>query len=534
MNGMDDVEDGEVSDDAIGGYTPLARPELPRPTVSPWGKKASRPTAKPLPLSDDSDDASAASSEDSDSEDEKPSVKKRRGGVVDPDGAWGRHARPIQADGGGQDFRKMAEAYQADRAAKGLPTRDKKKNNVWGSIIQEESLTEEFGGAVGVGKSLKDLHSDRGAETYDYTLHQADKKAEREAQMKERSMAEVTSLDDEMDSYWARSGSPEEDGNDEGGENGFTEIKGEQRRGSSADHLDEEMDGYWSRRDSKDEADEAKDGCEDKRGKKRNVRDRLGVRPPSRPDTPILGEGVPHEIDDLELRVVTEGTDEELGSMIAARLQEPKEQIIHGIIETIGRDAALIIFSKTQLVEAEGGMMIKNGARRRTTGGVFLQLVRESDNPLIDKDKVQKFFNHQHNQERKMLTAIKKKKKKNFEQEMDAFLKAKKKMANKKNKDSEMDVIEDGKEADTMEKDDSDEEEILPVNIFSLLTGSMSNSNPKQDKCEDLEDVVEPELQKFVEPEAPPNSVERLERQLNEYDDDFLKTTDDSEAIELF
>jgi len=533
MNGMEDFEEGEVSDgDAIEGYTPLARPELPRPTVSPWGKSASRLAAKPLPLSDDSDDASAASSDDSDSEDEKP-ARKRRGGVVDPDGAWGRHARPIQADGGGQDFRKMAEAFQADRAARGLPTRDIKKNNVWGSLIQEESLTEELGG-VGVGKSLKDLHSDRGAETYDYTLHQADKKAEREAEMKERSMAQTTNLDDEMDSYWARSGSPEEEGSDDGrDDNGYTEVRSKQRRGSSANHLDEEMDGYWSRRGSKDETEEVKDGCEDKRGKKRNVRDRLGKRPPSRPDTPILGEGVPHEIDDLELKVVTEGTDEELGSMIAARLQEPKEQIIHGIIETIGRDAAMMIFSKTQLVEAEGGMMIKNGARRRTCGGTFLQLVRESEDPSIDQEKVKSFFNYQHNQERKMLIAHKKKKKKNFEQEMDAFLKAKKKMT-KKNKDTEMDVIEDSKE-DTMEKDISDEEDDLPVNIFSLLTGSMPNSTTKIEKHEDLEDVVEPELQKFVEPEAPPNSVERLEqRVLNAYDDDFLGTTDDSEAIELF
>ena len=54
-----------------------------------------------------------------------------------------------------------------------------RKNNVWGSLIQEESLTAELGG-VGVGRTLKDLNSDRGAETYDFTIRQEERKKERE------------------------------------------------------------------------------------------------------------------------------------------------------------------------------------------------------------------------------------------------------------------------------------------------------------------------------------------------------------------
>ena len=129
-----------------------------------------------------------------------------------------------------------------------------------------------------------------------------------------------------------------------------------------------------------------------------------------------------------------------------------------------------------------------------------------------------------------MLNA-KKKNKKNFQQEMDEFLKAKREMANKKT-DNEMDINE-GLKEETMENDNSDDEDLQPVNMFSLLTGSISK--PKiEKKPEDVEEDVEPELQKFVEPEAPPNSVERVERQLNEYEDDFLKTNDESEEIELF
>ena len=45
-------------------------------------------------------------------------------GVVDPDGAWGRHIRtPAANDGGGATFLQMAAAFQAERAAQGLPTR---------------------------------------------------------------------------------------------------------------------------------------------------------------------------------------------------------------------------------------------------------------------------------------------------------------------------------------------------------------------------------------------------------------------------
>jgi len=388
---------------------------------------------------------------------------------------------------------------------------------------------------VGVGRTLKDLNSDRGAETYDFTLHQADKKAQREKEFREKAEAEYTSLDEEMDSYWARSATPEDnEGNDERNDGRKStedrRHKNKNRRGS-ANHLDEEMDGYWARRGSKDEdAEDTKSGGDERRGKKRNVRDRLGVKP-RHDDAELLAEGVPHEIHDLEENVVKEGSDEELGSMIAARLKEPKEEIIHGVIHDIGRDVALAIFNKTQLVEAEGGMMIKNGARRRTSGGVFLQLLRETEDPIVDKAKVKKFFNNQHNHEKRKMLNAKKKNKKNFQQEMDEFLKAKREMANKKT-DNEMDINE-GLKEETMENDNSDDEDLQPVNMFSLLTGSISK--PKiEKKPEDVEEDVEPELQKFVEPEAPPNSVERVERQLNEYEDDFLKTNDESEEIELF
>ena len=48
------------------------------------------------------------------------------------------------------------------------------------------------------------------------------------------------------------------------------------------------------------------------------------------------------------------------------------------------------LFKETQKIEASGGLMIKNGARRRTPGGLFLHLLREwaAKDPRVDEKKV--------------------------------------------------------------------------------------------------------------------------------------------------
>ena len=51
-----------------------------------------------------------------------------------------------------------------------------------------------------------------------------------------------------------------------------------------------------------------------------------------------------------------------------------------GIVEIVGVDVALDLFNKTKDIESKGGMMIKNGERRRTPGGVFMQLLRDAGN----------------------------------------------------------------------------------------------------------------------------------------------------------
>merc|ERR1719447_1244935 len=88
----------------------------------------------------------------------------------------------------------MAAAYQAERTAK-------KKNNVWGSIIEEQTLNSSLSG-FGVNRSQKDFASDRGAEAYDFIKVQEEKAREREKKREE--MKKEGRLDKEIEDYWGR------------------------------------------------------------------------------------------------------------------------------------------------------------------------------------------------------------------------------------------------------------------------------------------------------------------------------------------
>ena len=69
----------------------------------------------------------------------------------------------------------------------------------------------------------------------------------------------------------------------------------------------------------------------------------------------------------------------------------PQTDLITGVVELVGRDVALDLFQQTRKIEGGGGMMIKNGSRRRTPGGLYLQLLRDraKEDHRIDEIKVQ-------------------------------------------------------------------------------------------------------------------------------------------------
>src|SRR5262245_51329180 len=62
-------------------------------------------------------------------------------------------------------------------------------------------------------------------------------------------------------------------------------------------------------------------------------------------------------------------------------LQEPNTDLLTKVLRTLGQDRCTAILADTLQCEANGGMLTKDGTRRRTPGGVFFQLVRERATP---------------------------------------------------------------------------------------------------------------------------------------------------------
>lgn len=61
---------------------------------------------------------------------------------------------------------------------------------------------------------------------------------------------------------------------------------------------------------------------------------------------------------------------------IAEQLNEPEKGLLEQVVRLLGLERSLILLQKTLEIEAGGGMMVRDGTRRRTPGGVFFYLVR--------------------------------------------------------------------------------------------------------------------------------------------------------------
>lgn len=59
-------------------------------------------------------------------------------------------------------------------------------------------------------------------------------------------------------------------------------------------------------------------------------------------------------------------------------------------MEILGKEQAINFFQKTKKIEEEGGMLIMNGSRRRTPGGIYLFLVKHDDH--IPQPKIREIF----------------------------------------------------------------------------------------------------------------------------------------------
>ena len=64
---------------------------------------------------------------------------------------------------------------------------------------------------------------------------------------------------------------------------------------------------------------------------------------------------------------------------LAQVLQEPNIDLLTQVLRILGPDRTTAILADTRTCEANGGMLTKDRARRRTPGGVFFQLVKEAE-----------------------------------------------------------------------------------------------------------------------------------------------------------
>jgi len=75
----------------------------------------------------------------------------------------------------------------------------------------------------------------------------------------------------------------------------------------------------------------------------------------------------------------TNMTADEVEQTIAEHLGEtgPEPlQLLHKRVKKLGPEQALAFLKKTQEIEAQGGLLLSDGSRRRTPGGVFFYLIR--------------------------------------------------------------------------------------------------------------------------------------------------------------
>ena len=66
---------------------------------------------------------------------------------------------------------------------------------------------------------------------------------------------------------------------------------------------------------------------------------------------------------------------------LAEILQEPQVPLLRQVLRTFGPERTVAVLTDTLQCEAQGGMLTKDGSRRRTPGGVFFQLVKARATP---------------------------------------------------------------------------------------------------------------------------------------------------------
>ncbi|XP_053159129.1 phosphorylated adapter RNA export protein [Hemicordylus capensis] len=203
----------------------------------------------------------------------------------------------------------------------------KKINNIWGAVLQEQNQ-DAVASELGILGMEGSIDRSRASETYNYLLA---KKL-----MKESGSEVVESLNKELDEYMQ--------------DDKKTVLKEEEE--------EEEQNGQGLLK------------------RKRPAKERLGERQ----EMNYKGR----------YEVTEEDPEEKVSDEIAYRLCEPKKDLIVRVVKTIGKKKAIELLMETAEVEQNGGLFIVNGTRRRTPGGVYLNLLKNT--PSITGEQIKDIF----------------------------------------------------------------------------------------------------------------------------------------------
>ncbi|XP_067424904.1 phosphorylated adapter RNA export protein isoform X2 [Emydura macquarii macquarii] len=137
--------------------------------------------------------------------------------------------------------------------------------------------------------------------------------------------------------------------------------------------LDKELDEYMQ--DDKKTVSKEEENGQGLLKRKRPVKDRVGER--------------------LEMNykgryeITEEDSEEKVADEISYRLREPKKDLIARVVKIIGKKKAIELLMETAEVEQNGGLFIMNGSRRRTPGGVYLNLLKNT--PSITGEQIKNY-----------------------------------------------------------------------------------------------------------------------------------------------
>ncbi|VDN12535.1 unnamed protein product, partial [Dibothriocephalus latus] len=143
--------------------------------------------------------------------------------------------------------------------------------------------------------------------------------------------------------------------------------------------------------------------------KRKSAKDRLSARE--------YDKSIPR----THLGVDFDSSGPEVVEAIAKCLNEDKIDIIDRIVTTLGTKRALSFCYLAEDIENRGGFFVADGSRRRTPGGVFLTLIRRSDEVTkAEKKAIFKETDQEKLQRKKLLKAEKRRLKRKLNADHDS------------------------------------------------------------------------------------------------------------------